>query len=197
VFCVLLVQSGHWRAAFALLLGFHGYLRHGDLANMRARDVALPGDPRMSVDNGTALLLLRKTKAGVAQSVKVDVPLFLAILHLLMVSTCPDDLLFGDCDLLELFKWAQLAAGLPSTLFVIHSLRHGGAAFDASSGARSLDKIRRRGRWRNVKTCDVYLQELEAAVLASTFPAKMVPLHQALLASPDLAWSLLGVSVSL
>ena len=39
---------------------------------------------------------------------------------------------------------------------VPYQLRHSGASSDRSSGLRSLDEIRKRGRWRSIASVDRY-----------------------------------------
>ena len=172
VCAVELSKRGHSAAACALLLGFDAYLRHSELSILRAEDVALPGDPRIFVSAGSAVVLLRFPKAGKPQWVTVRSPIVVAGLRALKSSRAPSVMLFGadSLRLLELFKQSQLWAGLPSAVFVIHSLRHGGATHDFLTKTMPFEEIRLHGRWQSRKVCQRYIQAAQALVAAVSAP---------------------------
>ena len=82
------MHAGLWPVAAAILLGFDCYLRHSELMNLRVQDVALPGDPRLQLGD-SAHVVLRFTKAGKPQQVKVRDPLVLAFLVRLVAGRAP------------------------------------------------------------------------------------------------------------
>jgi integrase len=174
VLCAFLVRHGFRLEAYALLIGFHCYLRHSDIRGLRVKDVAFNGDPRVLVPKkNQALLFLKKfyNKGGRDQHVMVDRPLFVDILKEATRGRSAQERLFPTHNyrLLKLFKWAQLELGW-DYLFDIHSLRHAGPADDFLSGRREVERIRMRGRWSNPKITERYLQELQALMVAVEGP---------------------------
>ena len=199
----LLAEVGDFRASWALVVGFHCYLRHSEIARLRLCDVAFEGDPRTLVKQGKAVLFLgtrsrhgkknkrsNRTKSGRAQYVFVDDPIALAALRA-ATSLCSheDDLVFGLADrgrlsLLSRFRYAQRLAGWTLPPYVVHSLRHGGCSYDFFNRIRTFDEVRLRGRWSNPKTTEIYLQQLQAAAHELRTPALSKPLLARILVSP-------------
>lgn len=170
--CVELVRRGFHVVVAALLVGFDGYLRHGELTALLVSDVALPGDPRLFVNNGTACVFLRCPKYGSPQWVPIRSALAVAALHKLMARRRKDDLLFGDFTfrLLSLFKEAQVWAGFTKPIFVIHSLRHGGATHDHLNAVFTLEEIMRHGRWKGMECTRRYVQDSQALIMKVAAP---------------------------
>ena len=165
------VERGYNSAAAALLLWFDCYLIHSELRGLRVRDIAFPGDPRLLV-SGMAAVYIFTTKAGRKQWVQIRCQFAVAMLRKVCASRPRDSFLFGESRsvLLDLFRDAQLWLGLPSAVYVIHSLRHGGASYDFIAGVLSIDKVIIRGRWAGLPITRRYIQESQALVLALDMP---------------------------
>jgi len=190
---VELVRAGLWPVAAAILLGFDCYLRHSELMNLRVQDVALPGDPRLQLGD-SAHVVLRFTKAGKPQQVKVRDPLVLAFLVRLVAGRAPRDFLFGELksQLMNHFQRAQRTLGFPVALFVLHSLRHGGASFDHMNKQPINDTIM-RGRWSGLKITKTYIQESQARTLLLDVPPAVRRRMAIYLSSPDVLRAWLGL----
>jgi integrase len=179
--------------AAAIILGFDCYLRHSELRNLRVQDVALPGDPRLQ-DGEAAHIVLRFTKAGKPQQVKVRDALALAFLSRLVRGRGPREFLFGALrnDLLHLFQGAQVSLGFPTAPFVLHSLRHGGASFDHMH-QQPINDTMMRGRWSGLKITKNYIQEAQARTLLMTIPHDVRKSIAIYLASPAILRVWLGL----
>lgn len=140
--------------------------------------VALPGDPRHSHEGKShdgAPILLRTTKAGRPQWVSVRDPLvvaFLRDLRRLVYGRGSNEYLFGSLrrTLLKEFARAQIELGFPVPIFVLHSLRHGGASFDFLTNV-PIEKIIVHGRWVAIKVTRRYIQKSQARMLSMDIPA--------------------------
>ena len=62
-----------------------------------------------------------------------------------------------------------------SSLYVVHSLRHGGATRDHLRG-RPLEDILMRGRWASTKSARRYVQAGRSLLLATKVPRRIVEL---------------------
>lgn len=169
---VELVREGKPAAATALLVGFDCYLRHGELLGIRGSDVVFAGDPRVVMQSGAlAALCLGKTKVGRPQWTFVRCRLAAKALRLLMRRKSPNSFLFVvQGGLLGWFKFAQRSLGFEAAVFVIHSLRHGGATNDFLNGVLKIDQIMLRGRWSGMDVTKRYVQESQAFLLSLRIP---------------------------
>jgi hypothetical protein len=158
-----------------LLVGFSTYMRSAELVKVTVAEVAFPGDPVL-IDPRHAAILIGRSKAGRPQWAKVRSALAVLALRV-MVAGKPRDARVFDCtsrELLDGFKMAQIAIGFPVPIFVIHSLRHGGATHDFVSGALVFLDIRLQGRWSGESITLHYVQEGQAAILRATLPVQVV-----------------------
>ena len=69
---------------------------------------------------------------------------------------------FSQIEYLAKFRECLVLTGLDKLKFEPYSLRHGGASFDRMTNRRTLDAIKRRGRW----TSDSSLRRYERAATA-------------------------------
>ncbi len=67
-----------------------------------------------------------------------------------------------------------------------HSLRHGGAVHDFTSGSRTLQEIILRGRWKHQKSAENYLQTARALCLAAEIPTEVASKGRHFLQNPEL-----------
>ena len=190
---VQLVQMGLWPVAAAIILAFDCYLRHSELRGLRVADVALPGDPRLQVTTG-AVILLHITKAGRPQQVQVRDQCAIKFLKRLVHGRSQREFLFGQLrkHLLLHFKQAQVRLGFVMALFVLHSLRHGGASFDHMAG-RPINDTMMRGRWSGLKITKTYIQESQARTLAMSVPRVVRQRMERYLASSSIFHTWLGL----
>lgn len=183
--CVcILAWDGHTEAAVALLLSFHTYGRHHEIADLRRADVAIDGDPRL-LPGTAATVLFTDPKAGRPQAVTVDDQLVIDVLRFQMARTAddPDGWLFPRLhsradDLLDLFKLAQRKAGFEEPPYVVHSCRHGGPVHDKATGRRDVPEMAIRGRWASEKTLRNYLNSARAMYMAASYPPRVRQLLQ-------------------
>jgi hypothetical protein len=169
------------RYGVATVVGGHCMLRISELLGLRTTDIIVRNDDRMGRDNGSMILRLRKTKAGLVQSVSVDDVGVEGLLMDVLRRTAPGDRLFP----FSAYKYrASMAMAckhlrLPRR-FTPHGLRHGGAtAFWMRH--RNLDQLALRGRWSDKRSCLRYMQEGEMAYVDQHVPppALVLALHLA------------------
>ena len=159
-----LVKRGYWMVGLALIVGFDGYLRHGELRTLRVRDVSFVGN--------FAVLLLLDPKSGREQPVTTSSPFVIRCLRRLVRDRPDSDFLFGKHrrDLLPLFRQSQLWVGYSCPIFVIHSLRHGGATHDYVYSLRDLNGIMVHGRWAGLPVTRTYIHESQVLILQARAP---------------------------
>lgn len=192
--CVVeLFARGFVSVAVALLLGFDCYLRHSELIFLRVGDISFQGDFRLLVDDGARVLLLY-TKSGRPQHVRIRCLLVVALLRCLVRGRSPKESLFGlkKGALLPLFRKAQRWLGYVDPLFVIHSLRHGGATRDYGLGV-SVEDIMVRGRWAGLTVTKRYIQDGQALLLKLEMPAEVAKRLRPYTSSPQMLGRFLGV----
>jgi hypothetical protein len=184
--CAFLVRKTYVLEAYALLLGFHGYLRHAALRLARVNDVAFQGDVRRlgQPDLESALIFLPKTKTT-RHSLMVDDPLIRDLLKVVVrrrKRVAEDNPTLFDLTstthLLEVFRWAQVCLGW-DPVFDIHSLRHGGAGYDFHFKKRDFEEIRLRGHWKSQEATKLYLQDMQSSLEALQGPVWFCPLMAA------------------
>ena len=168
-----LIIVGELSVACALLLGFDCYLRHSEIRLLRVSDIALDGDVR-SV--GGPALTLRFTKSGRPQHVAIRCRIALCLLPRIMRGRRGDASLFGlkNDRLLSVFKRVQCSLGLDRHLFVVHSLRHGGATHDHVNKVLEMNDSMLRGRWSGLTVTRRYIQDAQALLLMKNLPERVV-----------------------
>ena len=173
---VQMTRSGHFAEGLATVLGFHCYLRLGEICNLRVSDVADSGDARVGCEYRGMALRLRTTKTGPNQWVEVKDAAVIALLRQRLSGRRSGTFAFGfsASSYRRLFKAVLSNLGLRSS-YVPHSLRHGGATRDHLLGA-SLEHVLMRGRWASTKSARHYIQAGRAMLLANDVPRPVADL---------------------
>jgi hypothetical protein len=93
------------------------------------------------------------------------------MLMLMLVGLGLDDFVVGlsYAQIRLRFRHAPNWAGLDSTRYVFHSLRHGGAT-EAALGGMDLNMVAVRGRWKILSTAVHYIQQGEALLAEVRVP---------------------------
>lgn len=152
------------RMALALLLCFAGYLRPGELCSLTAAQLVPPA-PGARLRHWALLLapeeLGTMSKTGeFDESASLDWDLFRQIepaLHWLKASAMQGRL--WQMDPAEFRKTFHILAELAGTTVLKahpYSLRHGGASHDAATRHRSIEGVKKQGRWRADSTVARY-----------------------------------------
>lgn len=173
---VQMVRGGRLAEGLATILGFHCYLRLGEICNLRVSDVADSGDARVGGEYRGMALRLRTTKTGPNQWVEVKDAAVIALLRQRLSGRRSGSFVFGfsASSYRRLFKAVLSNLGL-SSAYVPHSLRHGGATRDHLLGA-SLEHVLMRGRWASTKSARHYIQAGRAMLLANEVPRRVAEL---------------------
>lgn len=152
----VLLAKNETRAALAVALSFHGYLRAGEVCQLRGEHICLPDDPRLTSfsEKAQSGCLITQGKTGRDQFLPLDDEI------LLMCSERRDGggPMFGlsYSQLNALFQKALNYLGLDDLGFTLHSLRHGGATTDWLGGM-PFSELMLKGRWESEKSCKRYL----------------------------------------
>ena len=183
-----------WEFGVACLLAFDSYLRVGELAGLKLKDVAVPNDARLGAAfTGVALRLgaERPTKTGSNQYVAVRNQVVAALLARLVAARRRRRRLFSfsAASFRRSFSDAVDALGL-SPRYVPHSLRHGGATHDFLLGV-SLEEILHRGRWASNRSARHYIQSGRALLLSMEVPSRLVAVARILAGNLLRAFTLL------
>jgi integrase len=162
-------------AGLAVLVHFDGFLRTGEVLDLRAQDFAEPTDARMGVAGSYAALRIRSAKTGPNQFAELQDPGVIEMVAQRAARLPPASRLFplSPSRYRLIFKEALRALGLTAN-YVPHSLRHGAATRAMRQGV-SLEEIMRRGRWASSKSVRTYIQQGQALLLAYHVP---LPLHR-------------------
>ena len=161
IYCIAadLVAHSRWCEAIAVLVSLDGYLREQDWAGLRGEDIYV-ADHKAGTD--VALMFGRahrgeSVKTGRDQGVALEDELMIAIFAAIRRSVRDNDKIFTfSQDAFRAAWWASLKRLNLEWIGPPHCLRHSGPSFDATRGRRSLEDIRRRGRWSQIKSCQRY-----------------------------------------
>ena len=152
-----MVRQGCWMGAALLLIMFDCYLRPGEAYDLRVVDAAPPVAAGGYATRNWALTvrsrdLMRPTKTGAFDdAVVIDNPRrkFLGeILAALVLRRRKNDLSFGQ-DAREFTNTFQRACASLGLELVPYQARHGGASGDRADEFRTLEQIRKHGRWQS------------------------------------------------
>ena len=175
---IRLVGWGMPAMAVALLLGFHAYLRIGELLRVEAWHLVPAMSLRGAYENRCGYVHIPRAKTGTMQDVTIDdadVEALTALAaraatlmapaagkeaHVFPISEHTFRRLFAECG-------ASLS--LPRTI-VPHSMRHGGATRDYTTGRRTADEVRVRGRWKSEKSMQHYVGAMRSALATLDVP---------------------------
>ena len=165
-----MIFKGHVDEGIATLLSFDCYLRISEFVNLKVSDIVIPGiDCRSSRTlRHKVVLCLEQTKTGRNQSVIIRrseiaslVSTFIQhkkTLHSKRSNIQPLKLFsFTAASYRRIFKSTCYQLHLSHIGYTPHSLRHGGATFDFQNSI-SISDIKTRGRWRDTKSAERYIQ---------------------------------------
>ena len=168
-FVALACAWGWHDVALAVLIGFLGMMRPGELIKLRVANLVLP---RKGLSTTWALYVhialpkMRRLSAR-REHVRIDDPLTIAYCEALVNAFVPDDFVFCQ-GRPALFRraWNALCAHLCIPALDMRgltpaSLRAGGATFWFRL-KDSADWVRYRGRWANQRMLEIYIQEVAA-----------------------------------
>ena len=161
----LLISFSLWNLALAVVIGFCGYIRPGEIYKLRRRDFSLSGK--------LCTVALRDTKTGkskgIADCAILDQPKLVALVTLCLSRCGSDEQLVLTPDFFRAnFQWALTQLGLASYGFEVRSLRRGGATHDFQHHG-SYHLCAERGRWESIDTCRIYIQDAVASLVAVNF----------------------------
>lgn len=171
VVCLLadyFVRSGDVDMALVVLIATEAYCRPSEPLRLRKQDV-VPGQPGLGRGLRAVSLLLHPYELRVPsknqefdQAIRLDLPRQTALAEALVRRSLTGDpseplLLVPPQDLLTKMRAAEDALGL-AALGPLHPyrLRHTGASHDLAVGARTIESIQHRGRWRDARSLRRY-----------------------------------------
>ena len=163
--------------SLAILLAFHCLLRTGEMLNMRWKDI--------HCRSKLGILTLPSTKSGtrfnIIESVPITDPFLLSIAAKGIRTHRPDNCLVccSAAQFRVLFKKAVAAAQLPGVGWTPYSLRRGGATQHFREFG-SMDATCVRGRWADVRTCRIYVNDASAAASEMKLTAAQKKRHSEL-----------------
>jgi len=193
------VAEGMW-----IWLSMDGYLRQQDCRIIRGEDIA---DDK----SGIAITLAprsrgERVKTGSNQGFEIDCPVLVWAFRMFVSGLAPGCKVF-TIDTPQVARvWSRALRELGVPFRSLHALRHTMPSEDCASGRRSLERIRRRGRWAQMKSVQRYAKSHALRIIKSQCPGsslslgeeirskKASNLSQAIASGPG-ATSLLGGSV--
>jgi len=134
------------------------YGREQDLEQVTRPDIFIDplDDTKVALRFGTRSRGL-SSKTGSDQAAQIDDPLIARTLARMRRQLKDGEPLFpfSQATMRKAWNEEQRRQGL-SQLYKLHSLRHSKPSADAAAGRRSLEEIRRRGRWNQIKSVQRY-----------------------------------------
>jgi integrase len=168
------------KMAIGILLAFDCFLRVSELVNLRREDIVFAGDERIGNLVGeskteksatTVMVVIRKAKTGKSQWVELFDPVLIDLLRGLVKITKPGDFLFPMSTNLFRREFKTVCTGLGlSSLYVPHSLRHGGATRYKHLLKWTIESVMHRGRWASSKSARLYIQAGIAMAMSVAVP---------------------------
>jgi len=155
-----LIRLGKIDCSVAILVAFDWYLRVGQVTGIRTQDLSL------EVESGghCGAITLPRTKTGLNQSVLIRMPILKTLLSRVVarrsLDPTPTESIFNltTKQINWTFKTACESLGVGYLKLTPHSLRYGGASNDALTRRLAYSDIKARGRWRDDKSLQRYLQ---------------------------------------
>ena len=153
----LYVELDQVSMAVLVALGYHAYMRTGELLKLQNQDVQYQGHQ--------GVVTIRASKAGIRFNIDEAVSLYdSTVLRLWEIHSAihrePTALVWtsGAKAFRDLFHQGLHCLHLEASKFQPYSLRRGGAT-QHYAAKRSLDGILLRGRWRSMAVARLYLQD--------------------------------------
>ena len=196
-----------------LALAWGGLLRIGEAFNARRSDLLLPADMNGTCDFAMLSVEEPKTrfKAARRQAAKIDQPDLLRVISLAFGSLGFSQKLWPQSSSTFRSRFDQLMQRLDTAVLPfdrrrkldLDSLRAGGATW-LLSVSEDAELVRRRGRWLNHRTMEIYIQEISSLQFIHRLPSptqeKLYALvqsfqdilskaeHLVLVRTPPMAW---------
>ena len=173
---VITALAWEWqRVGVLLVVAFFGLLRPSEAIALRRKDVSLPSD---HWEKG--ILYIRvgapktRMKAARDQHVRIDEPMIADWISKMIGSMPPWSRIWHGslAAFKSRFDLLQKEV-LGSCVFVPASLRPGGATYLFRVFEENLQRLQWRGRWRSIRMLEIYVQELGAAEVWTTFSPKV------------------------
>ena len=150
-------------------------MRPSEAIGLRRKDLSLPEDHWE-----LGVLYIRvgapktRMKAARDQHVRIDEPMIASWISKMTATMPPWSRIWhGSLAAFKTrFDLLQKEA-LGSCVFVPASLRPGGATYLFRVFGENLQRLQWRGRWRSFRMLEIYVQELGAAEIWTTFPPKV------------------------
>ena len=178
-----------YHVGVAMLFCFDTYMRMSATAQLRVRDISLPGDlGTFSQTHGLVHSLHQPRRAGGGteeprrnkkkrnQGITLDNHDILLIMSAFVKGRSPSDKLFdvtNTAKFTKWLKWAQAQVGFDEPIYTWHGLRGGGATHDFHNKLRTFFDVKTRGDWEDDKTCKRYLNQGQALMIAERLPQKV------------------------
>lgn len=147
--------------AFLLALGFHAFLRTGEILKLQCQDITM--------GSKSGVVVVRRSKSGLRFNMDESVALYDHHLPRLW-ELCQLDRTMGRSDYLwqhsgskfrDLFYEGLAALHLQDMGFQPYSIRRGGATHSFATSL-ALDRVILRGRWRSLSVARIYLEDGQA-----------------------------------
>lgn len=161
-YCGVLIQWRHADCALALLVGFHGIMRSGELMNFTRGHMSFE-------DNGNILVSLPSTKTskrtGARELISLTDSTVVRLLRRWADGKSPGDRLvtIPDHSFRNMFNRVSSVLKLDSFNYKLYSVRRGGATHHFKLHGR-LDATMLRMRVASQRTCRIYLDDGMAAL---------------------------------
>lgn len=159
-----MISRGKLLEALVVLLSYDAYLREQDWEGLRGEDIKTSrqkGELRVALELGPRKHG-EKRKTGSDQGVEIEDEWVKGVLEKLDSGEVdPEDPVFPFDQAHFRREWGKSEERLKITNLVgpAHSLRHSRPSQQAKGGSRSLEQIRRRGRWKHLKSVERYSKE--------------------------------------
>ena len=157
---VVYVMADRWRKrqqlAYAMICetSMDVYWRQGEWELLRGQDASDDGK-NIAFTMGVALRGER-VKTGHNQGVIIDSPVLTKEWREYLQKVAPHEKIFPITQQDFYRAWEELKKELGLPIGPPHDLRHSGAARDIASQRRTLEEVRRRGRWRSMDSVARY-----------------------------------------
>lgn len=170
-----------WEALW-VYLSWDGYLRQQDCRVLRADDVA-DDDTNIAL-NFAPRARGERVKTGSDQGAVIDDPLLTILLRAFQLGVGAGQPFFTIGSTHVEKAWAQALQAQGVDWKPLHCLRHNRPPEEASTNSRPLEGIRRRGRWKQMKSVQRYAKRHALTTVRSQCPKEALARGAAIRANP-------------
>ena len=175
------LQRNNLECGVLVLFAADTYLRVSELLTLTPSQICLPSNIRPGA------VSLPISKGGRNQSVVLRSPTLITLLkEYLKRRSVRETLVFSESPLSFNAALRRALADLgvdSSTRITAHSLRHGGATHDFICGVPLADIVQ-RGRWKDPRTAQIYIQSAQSLLLSTKLPNSVLLRAQLIAADP-------------